>query len=782
MLKRISKIQNVGKFRNCKEGGIEFNRISIIYGLNTYGKSTLTDIFKSLRDDDNTTIKKRLSIPNDKSPQEITLSLLNETKEVAVTYSNDVWSKNIEENLKLKIFDEDFYHQNLFSSREFTRATKEQFSAFILGKQGVDKANLIAEKNRSKGELTRAKTKLAKDAFSDITDIKNFLNLPIDKTKEELETERERLREEWATKNKQQKALQEILVRPSFKTIEHTSGFETSAQEINAILKSTFLTENIEARKELETHIDKCFKTKDKAEVWIRQGIEQNNGAECQFCGQELSNKALSLLEQYKKSFDTTFQIFRDQALTNIERQSKLAIQSLPHQSEIDKISENSKLTLIYSDIPDLDLNEPYRRLEELETDIRQLKDLVNEEFRPYTESLKLAIKAKSEAPQKSVKEIEYGTLLSLLNNYNTAKAEYNTLGSEINDYYNAFKEKLKATNYEKELSELKSMGDMQNLKIKRLERDNQCKELLDLESNITKLDQEIPALLDQLQKEQSVYLDRFFTNLNENFKKFGSKDFQLNKAINRSGHTPIYHLKVSFRNKEISESNIDRIFSESDRRALALAVFWTSLTNQSDEELGKTILILDDPVTSFDINRRHTVNREIIDISEHARQVIILSHYEPAIVDIFNKYKKNKPLMFCQITKDGEDSTITAGDIEAFCRNEHENKRAEILSFISGTSALKDTSCLRIFLEHEIDYRFAKQIIANGISNLQLGEKIDKLRELNVITDATKNKAHGWREDLNPDHHRWSDANEEEQRQMAHDFFEFIYSGLNSA
>ncbi|SDK33661.1 AAA family ATPase [Pseudomonas indica] len=782
MLKRISKIQNVGKFRGCKAGNIEFNKISIIYGLNTYGKSTLTDIFKSLRNGDDVLIKKRLSIPEDKLPQEVVLSFQKDGKEVAVSYNQRGWSANIEDGQRINIYDEDFYHQNLFSSREFTRSTKEQFSAFILGKQGVDKANLIAGKNKVKGDLVRTRTRLTKDAFADIADVKNFLALPVDKTKEELESERDRLREEWANKSRQQKALQEILGRAVFKPVEQGSKFETSAKDINEVLRSTFQTENVEAQAELEKHIERCFKTKDKAEAWIRQGVEQNNGVECQFCGQELSDKALSLLEQYKKSFDTSFQDFRDQAIKRLLDQDQMTVKAMPQQREIDTIAENSKLELIYKDISDIDLGDCYERLEALAADIRELKELVEGEFRPFKESLDSAIKEKSEAPQQAVREIEYDTLLSLLNNYNSAKVEYNALGAEINECYAAFKEKLRLTDYATELGELKSLGEMQNLKIKRFERDGQCKELSALEAEVESLEKEIPRLLEELQKEQSDYLDKFFAALNENFQKFGSRDFGLSKAINRAGHVPIYHLKVSFRGKVISETNIDRIFSESDRRALALAVFWTSLSNQSDEELARSVVVLDDPVTSFDMNRRHTVNREIINISERACQVILLTHYEPAVVDILNKYKKSKPIMFCQIVRDGDNSTIEVGDAEAFCRNDHENKRVEILSFISGQSRLADASCLRVFLEYEIDSRFAKQIIANGISNMQLGEKIDKLHELQVISDATKNKSHAWREDLNPDHHRWSDSNDEERRQLANDFFEFIYNELSVA
>ncbi|WP_313327142.1 AAA family ATPase [Stutzerimonas balearica] len=782
MLKRISKIQNVGKFRNCNSGAVELRQITVIHGLNTYGKSTLTDILKSLKNNDGTLIKKRLSIPEDQVSQEVRLGFQVGDKETVVLYRDDRWSHNIQEIFNLHIYDEDFYHQNLFASREFTRATKEQFSAFVLGRAGVDRANVIAGKNRLKGELVRARARLTKDAFSGVADIKNFLALPVDKPIAELEQELDRLRGEWVKKSSQQQALQSILARPLFVEVEKVTDVRPSLANVNEALQATFVTENLEAKRHLEAHIERCFKSKDKAEAWIRQGLAQNNGKDCQFCGQSLDENALHLLEQYRKSFDASFDTFRNETLGDLERHRQLVLNSRPSTNVVACLSENSKLSLIYSDLAREELSDLYKRIETLEYDIRELKELACDEFDNFGSALEVAVKAKSESPQRAVSKVCCEALILMVDNYNGAVEEYNAAGLELNLLYGSIKESLRVTDYQKELQELKNVGELQRLKVKRIEKDEQCKELEQLDSEISILEKEIPELILELQKEQSEYLDSFFRGLNENFKKFGSRDFQLTKAINKSGHVPVYHLKVSFRGKEVSESNIDRIFSESDRRALALAVFWTSIIHQSEQELRKSVIVFDDPVTSFDINRRHTVHRELINVAAIARQVIVLSHFDSAVVDILGKYKRNKDLAFCQIANKGKDSVLDCGDIDAFCRNEHEKRRAEIMAFIDQQGPSPDDGCLRIFLEYEIDHRFAKQIITAGISNVQLSEKIDALFEHGVISKETQDLAHRWREDLNADHHRWSDANEEEKRQIAHDFFEFVYGKLNVA
>ena len=63
MIKQINSINNVGAFREFPNGGsIQFEKLTFIYGLNTKGKTTLTDII-SLKENDPTLITSRKSIP-----------------------------------------------------------------------------------------------------------------------------------------------------------------------------------------------------------------------------------------------------------------------------------------------------------------------------------------------------------------------------------------------------------------------------------------------------------------------------------------------------------------------------------------------------------------------------------------------------------------------------------------------------------------------------------------------------------------------------------------------
>jgi len=52
MISRITKIKGVGRFQECNIGGRQFDKNTIIFGQNTGGKSTLTDIFWSFKTGD----------------------------------------------------------------------------------------------------------------------------------------------------------------------------------------------------------------------------------------------------------------------------------------------------------------------------------------------------------------------------------------------------------------------------------------------------------------------------------------------------------------------------------------------------------------------------------------------------------------------------------------------------------------------------------------------------------------------------------------------------------
>lgn len=780
MLKRIKSIQNVGRFKNCKPANIEFGPITFIYGLNTYGKSTLGDVFSSLRTFDAASIKARKTIPSDSTPQEIELSFLAEGKqETTVKYSHGEWSKNFPIELSLHVFDDGFYHKNLFSSRQFTRATKEAFSSFILGEQGVVKTELITSKNKLKAEVTRELGKLKTNVFNDISDLPSFLTLASIESKETLEDKVGLLRTDYDSLKKQRSNIQKITNRKTLIATNWTKEFSQGLKLMNSTLRESMKVHQEAAREAVAKHISKNFKGDRGAEAWIRQGLYYRKGDECQFCGQYMSLDALDLINIYEQSFDTSFENNSTRIIKALE--SAHAAISKPYITQLTSILERNKEPL--ASYPELDESAYFTKLRQLVADIEgEISEAIpewNAQWSGFVDSLNLSVMKKKETPNLDLPELRDFGLTQIEANLTTLCYRYDQLIEQTNTAILEFKATINVTDLDKKMEQIAEEGKTLNSIILRIKLDPQCNEFVKLSQKSEALTKEIPTLNNELRKEQSDFLDRYFLKINEYFEKFGSEDFELCKGEDGKGHTPVYFLKVKYHGHDVSEKNLEQVFSESDRRALALSVFWAGVMESEPDKRANTIVILDDPITSFDCNRMTSAHMEIVELSKKVRQVLILSHFEHGVAAFLSIYRNQLQVRLISISKNDQTSNLTLPDVDSFIATEHEKRRSKIFSFISSETDVHNAADLRVFFEIEISHRFAQQIASKDISEVNLSDRIDKLQACSIISEEVAKAAHDFRILLNPVHHVWQSNNIEDQRNVAKKLIAFIYSEL---
>lgn len=63
LIKKVNKISNIGVFSNYENNDLEFKKINLIYGNNSSGKSTLSDIFKDFSELSINRLTSRETIP-----------------------------------------------------------------------------------------------------------------------------------------------------------------------------------------------------------------------------------------------------------------------------------------------------------------------------------------------------------------------------------------------------------------------------------------------------------------------------------------------------------------------------------------------------------------------------------------------------------------------------------------------------------------------------------------------------------------------------------------------
>jgi len=279
----------VGAFKNCNARPCEFSKITLIYGRNTYGKTTLSDIFSSLKNNNPRNILSRKSIPVDAETQRIEMSFSQggDARQLEKSiFHSEQWQKNIPEPLQLAIYNDDFYYSHVFSARGVSRENKENFSDFVLGEQGVEKARIITEKNKEKRTKTGRKSKLEKDAFSDVEELEEFIQLELVDDIEAVKLQRKQARQDYAELLKQQKEAQAIKARSNIIDLQFDASMLDACDGINKVFAEKLENQHEAAKAELDNHIKRSFTKLDGAEQWIQQGLGYIKDSNCSFCGQ----------------------------------------------------------------------------------------------------------------------------------------------------------------------------------------------------------------------------------------------------------------------------------------------------------------------------------------------------------------------------------------------------------------------------------------------------------------------------------------------------------------
>ncbi|GAB1258265.1 AAA family ATPase [Aurantivibrio plasticivorans] len=785
MLKRISLINNVGSFKRCNAGAIDFSKITLIYGKNTYGKTTLGDIFSSLKSNDAQGVVARRTIPHDEDPQKIKINFAaageNENQGTA-KFRNGVWLNGLRESHHLAIYDDGFYHSHVFSARKLSRETKENFSDFVLGEHGVERAQELASKIEERKGATKAKSDLEKQAFSGVQDVLAFVKRTvvedIDAAKEALD----RARSDYGALNKQRKESAAIRARSALLPMQFPSTFIDSAAKLNEIFVSMLENQHEAAKQELSNHIERCFTKADGAEHWIQQGLGYLKGDSCGFCGQSITPQVNELLDIYRQCFDDQFSRHAGYVNSGIKRyQTGLSALTLDQF-----LNSLDHAELILQAYPELSSEEKSDGIvSALRVHFQSLREKIENvrlelaEFIPQFENL---IKAKLAAPDKPVGQVDISKIEGLFGDISALVEQVNPLVNSFNHNADILKNSLNEENVAAELTRLKQLGEGLAADVKRFEQNDNCFEYQRLTEVLSSLEEDIPRLRQALQDEQAAYLQTYFERINTFFQKLGSRDFTLKPGVSNQGNKTVNYFKVLFKGQSINEAQLDKVFSESDRRALSLAIFFSSLEGMDVNQLSRTVVILDDPVTSFDNERVGRIHSEIEGLADRCEQIIVLSHFKEGIANFLNVQGFHRSdVKVLEITRDHNSSSLREVGPDVFTKNIHHKHADTLIDFVERrTDNIHPLP--RVFLEEAVRLRFSKQLRDSQIDERLFSDQIDKMLESGIISQPTAESLHRWRNELNPEHHINLADDIEDRRNTVAQLLDFIYNQLVSA
>ncbi|CAE6862459.1 hypothetical protein R69746_07889 [Paraburkholderia aspalathi] len=780
MLKRITVIKGVCPYVNCAAGPVEFRKTALVFGYNSYGKSTLCEVLRSLETGDTSDVSVRGTIPGPVA-QQVTITFAEDGKgEAPLVLKDAQWIPVTPSPFKLQVFDSAFVSRNLFTGSRLERSNKEALSRFVLGEQGVKQANELADM-RKRWAATRSAWRKLQTQLQGVGDVDEFVKLEVKQGEDEIKAELRPLVVALDQARKNLAAVQQIQGRPLLSDLGAPAGDPAAMERLNTTLQKTLQSTHDAARARLEQHVADHMGGHRSGTDWIRQGLDYISGPLCPFCEQPLEHAREGLLAAYKQFFDEAFNRQTTAVFDELDAFEKSVHLWTAAAYELG-LQKNALVLSEYRELEDDEIFKGVRaRFDELGGHVADTGTDEKRALQHLLEAATAAIARKRAAVYEPVAPLEFAEYRRTHELAVAAVKAFNDHCAMLNGTLLTFKKKSDKATLEAEVARLNSDVQVKELQLRRVTSAVTCDEYRTAKDLDVELEGAIRQAEEELTKEQSAYLQKFFERINFYFTKFGSHHFTIgiDEKLDMQGYQPVLSLVVKYHGVVIEPQNLGAVFSESDRRALALSIFWAKLSVLSEADRALTIAVLDDPVTSFDDNRISAAVMLMRMEATTLRQLIVFTHYHAFARHWLDVERVGGTMSFHKLTRNDVTSGLIDGDPTEFLHSEQQKLYRKFVDFIEGRTQEPVGVDLRVYLENEIRDRYRQQITAGGMQYAQLSEVIDFLRATGAISNEVARTAHFYREDLNGPHHVLAARGREDWASHARLMLEFIYTDL---
>ena len=725
MISRFTNIKGIGRFYDCQIGGRQFRKNTIIFGQNTGGKSTLTEIFWSFKTGNTSILEGRRTFGFTGNLQ---VEFFDENNSPFRFPSAD-WNNGFE---NIEIFDSQFINENIFEGNEITYGHQKKLHSIIIGPEGKKLATEINTLQNELAELTSKKTTKTTEfnrTFKKEISVQDFTKLP------KVEDVDDKIKEIQA---KIETVTNQAKIKEVFESLQTLIGNIVSQDTKNILLKS------IQVKADLVTeHILKTWKDTARSKDFLQTGLSltKDDQHDCVFCGQGLNTNAKDLLAAYSQLFSQEYKKLQTEISSSVSKFEKWNPTNV-----IESLHDKLATVKITFDSSELNTEE-----------IKKIKSLANSEF------------------EKKVKDIGYEVIFenydALMEIFNKVKLQIdelktkNIFATEI--YVETLNKKIKElefskTRHTKEWDDfLKEYDDIDGVQENKKQKREELREELDEYSN---------SLF-------SIHLDTINKTLDELNADFKICDFQPIRKIVGQGER-IFALmffnthKVAINETAEDKPNFQNTLSESDKRVLAFAFFYSLMIH--DGKLNEKIIVFDDPFSSFDSDRRlktvqllanpHLITPDAEIIEKTVDQLIILTHESEFFKWIFQKLDNPKPL---RIIPDGvnngvKKSTVVDCDVyKEFIEDRNKKDLKEIHDIFQSHRAIVNyeelcVKCRKVLesiftrkylfeLEDEINTRKSIRSFVMKLKNIAINDfdKTPKYNEFIFLCDNLNIELH---------------------------------------
>lgn len=697
MLKKFVGIANVGRFLSYgASGDVQLAKLTLIFGENGKGKTTLTSIIRSLQTGDGNHINGRTRLPVNGTPE---VKLLHSGG--MAEFTAGAWNASVAD---IEVFDAHFIDENVCSGLSIAHEHKRNLYRVIVGEQGVILSRKVDEIDGQirgvNSELNDKKSEI-RPHIADGSDVDKFVALAKSDTIDELIKKKE-------DEITALKSAVEIASKGSF------TELYLPATPSTAILARTLEDLSKEAADAVAAHVRTL--PMRGAESWLQMGFIDLKET-CPFCAQPVDG--IPLVASYQAYFSKAYNGLKDEirqhqkgAGDNFGPDAVIAVQNT--------FNGNATHT------------EFWKRFFEVKLGELELAELI-QGFKDLHTRLTDRIKTKAGSPLEVVEAgVELESALAAYSALSAKVTEYNTACRAMNLEVTDVKAKAKGGNL---ASALKDLALLKNT-MKRHEPDvaKLCVEYLVLQARKLQLEADKITAKDALDTHSATIFGLYEASMNDHLTMFGA-DFRLkDTSANYQGGKPNSTYSLAINDCAVAvdgghgQHSFKTTLSGGDKSCLALAFFLARLDH--DPRIGDKIIVLDDPICSMDRDRSDRTVKVILDLARKAKQVVALSHDPNFLRRLWDSTPPGDRKTLCVHRVRETESAIAEWNIVDATRSEYLQDYFALVKFMAdGQGDLRDLARkIRVLIEENLRMRFP-DIFG---SHQWLGDFLDKIRNAN--------------------------------------------------
>jgi len=767
MINKVENLFSIGKFRNYQATGqVNFKKLTLIYGDNGGGKTTLTSVFRSLTTNNPEIIRSRIST-NHTTAQAAQITQTATPTNIFYTFGANGWTNQFPD---IEIFDTHFVNDNIYSGFDFSDEHRKQLHQFVIGAQGVAIQNQIEQnkidKTNSRQTQTTIEAQLIQQVGNNLTTglINPFLTIPvaqatnIDQLIANAETALASANANTIIQTLQPLSnLSRITTGINFASI--IADLQTTSQTIqNAILETSFSQHcqdlSANALVEPENWLQKGF-----AYVESKQAANEPN-ISCPFCKQSIDSNS-DILTAYASKFNTTFNELVQRLQTHLQSLQNFNLEATIQAINNVNQTNTSRIASWTTHLPNT-VQPPVFNIianeANLRTEFQNLVASVQQKIQNPTVAVATATATVFQTSGQSIN--------TNIDNYNQNVATYNTA-------ITAFRSGIQTV----------ATAQLEVDKLKRIKKrfetpiDTLCNQLTTERQRLRGLETAYTQLSQQQQAAATTFFNSYQTQINHYLSNVFRTPFRIDNVVHVAPRGRATQSQIGYRltidGNDISFApnqpfNAKECLSEGDKSTIALAFFLSKL--DIDPNKQNKVLFFDDPLSSLDTNRRTYTIGIIKSLVQQLKQVVVLSHNEYFLHEVSKDIAASDKCTL-RIAEDfaARASKIEVCDLDELVKIDYFRNIERLEAFRSSPDInLKDTvlGWLRNVLEAHLRFKFYKEIrsmqgqqtfgrLISHLNNVSVTfrdntNRADIISKLNLINGVSWKSHHG---DPNPDY-----------------------------